>query len=147
MMRYSKCGRSCNSFASISGLAIVVTVLCLGCGPTPSAISGKVTYEGKPITTGTIVFVSQNGKVVSGNIWQGEYQVEGVEIGPGANVSVISHVPSPMMRPPTGPIEDIPQRESLEFVPIPDRYASASKSGLVCEVVEGEQTHDFSLQP
>ena len=129
-------------------LVVLASVqLCIGCGPTPATITGKVTFEGKPITTGSIAFLTQNGKVVSGNIWQGEYQVVGVEIGPKARVSVISHHPSPMMRPPTGPIEDVPQRESLEFVPIPDRYASAAESGLFCDVVEGEQTHDFSLKP
>lgn len=131
-----------------SGLCLTtVVLLCIGCGPTPATITGKVTFEGKPITTGTIAFLAQNGKVVSGNIWQGEYQVEGVEIGPGARVSVISHHPSPMMRPPTGPIEDVPQQKTLEFVPIPDRYASAAESGLSCEVVEGVQTHNFSLKP
>lgn len=128
---------------------ILVTMMLLmgaaGCGQRVATISGKVTFQDVPITTGTIAFISQNGKVVSGNIEEGNYTVTGVEVGSDATVTVMSHVPSPMMQPPTGPKAGVPIRAPLKYVPIPDRYGDPKRSGLTCQVIEGTQTCDFAL--
>lgn len=142
----SKRGYSCVR-ASVTLFALLLLTVYSGCGPTPSTITGKVTFEGKPISTGSIVFISPGGKVVSGNIFVGDYHVTGVETGPGTTVSISSHQPSPLMRPPTEDGGDVPQRKTLEYTPIPGRYRRSETSGLTCNVVEGEQTLDFALQP
>ena len=138
----SKCLRA----VGLAWISLLLPVL-VGCSPPTSTIKGKVTFEDEPITTGTIAFVSQNGKVTTGNIEFGDYKVSGVEIGPGARVAVMSHEPSPMMQPPTGPIQQAPDQQTLKYVPIPGRYADHEESGLTYDVVEGEQTRDFQLQP
>lgn len=126
--------------------ASVVFSMTLGCNPPTSTINGKVTFKDEPITTGTIAFVSQNGKVISGNIEFGKYEVSGVEIGPGATVVIMSHEPSPMMQPPTGPLFEEPEKDPLKYVPIPAKYGNHELSGLKVDVVQGKQTHDFTLQ-
>ena len=131
------------------GRQILATMMLLsaaaGCGQRAATISGKVTFQDVPITTGTIAFISQNGTVVSGTIEGGIYTVTGVEIGPDATVTVMSHVPSPMMQPPTGPEAGVPVRAPLKYVPIPDRYSDPKRSGLTCQVIEGRQTRNFAL--
>lgn len=129
---------------------IATTMLLLattGCGDKKGTISGKVTFEEMPIPVGTIAFISQNGKVASGTIEQGRYSVTEAEVGPLATVTVMSHPPSPMVHPPTGPADGAPVYPPGQYVPIPDRYADTKRSGLTCDVVEGTQTHDFVLQP
>jgi hypothetical protein len=132
--------RDCKILATM-----VLLTAAAGCGQKAATISGKVTFQEVPITTGTIAFISQNGKVFSGNIEEGKYTVTGVEVGPDATVTVMSHVPSPMMQPPTGPIAGVPNRKPLKYVPIPDRYGDPKRSGLSCQVMEGAQTCDFAL--
>lgn len=110
-------------------------------------ISGKVTFKDMPIAQGTIAFISNNGKVASGNILGGAYTVKKMEIGPDAKVSITSHPPSPMMQPPTGLVDGQPLYPPGKFVRIPERYGNSKASGLTYDVVEGTQTHDIDLEP
>lgn len=126
---------------------IVLAAATSGCGQQSGTISGNVSFQDKPISIGTIAFISQDGIVASGTIENGIYTVEGVEVGPNATVTVTSHVPSPMMHPPTGPVAGAPTHQPLTYVPIPDRYSDPKQSGLVHEVIAGPQTRDFDLQP
>lgn len=50
--------------------AAVFTLLgCGGQGGDPSApVSGRVTFDGKPLTAGEVIFVAENGKRSKGNI-------------------------------------------------------------------------------
>jgi len=91
--------------------------------------------------------MSQNGKVASGNIEEGNYSITGLEVGPGARITVTSHPPSPMMVPPTGTDAGTPVYDPKHFVRIPDKYKDVTRSGLTYDVVEGTQTKNFDLQP
>lgn len=130
---------------------ILVTVGLLlassGCGQKDAAISGKVTFQGAPIPVGTIAFIGQDGKVVSGTIDKGTYSVTGVGVGSNVTVTVMSHPPSPMMHPPTGPADGGPVYPPGQYVPIPERFGDPKNSGLTCDVKAGTQTHDFALKP
>ncbi|QEG36379.1 hypothetical protein [Bythopirellula goksoeyrii] len=128
-------------------VAILLLSMVTGCGPKSARISGKVTLQDVPITTGTIAFISKNGKVTSGNIENGNFVVVGAQVDPNTSVTVTSHTPSPMMQPPQGPMKSVSDEPQLKYVPIPDRYGNSDSSDLKCEVVEGEQKIDFDLQP
>ncbi len=132
--------------SSIVGLSLLVLLLS-SCGGRPTGdVSGKISYNNRPLSLGTVAMIAEDGTVASGMISDGQYKVEGVPIGPA---TIIIHVypPSPMMHPPTGPEAGAKPKPRLIFVPIPDRYSDASSSGLTYTVAKGQQTHDLALGP
>jgi hypothetical protein len=130
----------------VIGLSLLVLLLT-SCGGRPTGVvSGKIAYNGQPLSLGTVAMIAEDGTVASGMISDGQYQVENAPVGP-AKITVHVYPPSPMMHPPTGPAAGVQQKPPLAFVPIPDRYADASRSGLTYTVVQGPQTHDLALGP
>src|SRR5438045_892164 len=78
----------------ISGLLCAsLLVSACGCGGT-ATVSGKVSYQGRPVTYGSVIFLGDDNKARSGVIEpDGSYTVE--KVFPGeALVGVISHDPS-----------------------------------------------------
>jgi hypothetical protein len=134
-----------NQLAVIIALALLA-VTAVGCGSSAGTVTGKVTFQGEPITIGTIAFIGPTGKVVSATIRDGAYTASDVETGL-ATVTVTSHEPSPMMHPPTGPDPSAPPPPPLKYVPIPDRYSNAKRSGVTYTVRPGKQTYDVALKP
>src|SRR3954471_22605789 len=53
-----------SKFAGLSGLFVYPWFLLLlcGCGESTADVSGKVTYQTKPLKGGNITFISQSGK-------------------------------------------------------------------------------------
>jgi hypothetical protein len=87
-------------------------------------VQGKVTFEGKPLP-GTITLTAKDGTIVSGAIdADGAYRVEAVK--PGAYTVSVN-------------VKD-------KTVNLPKKYTEADKSGLMCEVVAGNQTFDLELK-
>lgn len=128
------------------GLSLFVLLLT-SCGGRPTGVvSGKITYNGQPVSLGTVAMIADNGTVASGMISDGKYQIENVPVG-SVKITVTVYPPSPMMHPPTGPAAGVQQKPLPPFVPIPDRYADAARSGLTYTVVRGPQTHDIALKP
>jgi hypothetical protein len=123
----------------ISGLTIALLGWCVGCakdgdGDTLLPVSGKVTYQGQPLTTGTVILVADATK---GNTTkheprgvidnQGNYRVSTAGRAgapPGwYKVAVIAH------RPPS-PNEPYAVTGSL----MPKKYGDANTSELAIEV-------------
>src|SRR5262249_53728366 len=76
--------------------ALVAALLCAvtGCGKGVADVKGKVTYNGKPVTSGTVNIQSSEGETLSGEIKpDGSYLIEKVPCGP-AKVSVVSIDPN-----------------------------------------------------
>jgi hypothetical protein len=148
----------------VSLLVAGLLLLAMGCG-SKGSISGTVTYNGKPITSGTIVFAPDSGEPsVNAPIADGKYTIDKVPPGPAkVGVSSVfsgSGALTPMQmalqksggKPPEG---DIPEgaRKLMEGasnakqgVKIPDDYGDPSKSGLTYTVKGGKQTQDFDLK-
>jgi len=67
------------------GRAFAVAWLALavaGCGDRAVAVRGKVTYQGKPLTGGSVTLVGPTGLVYSGAVQpDGTYAIEGVPAG------------------------------------------------------------------
>ena len=68
---------------------IAMLIACHGCSPKggmPTApVSGTVTYQGNPVTSGTVMFVPQTGKAATGNIGpDGHYTLTTYDEGDGA---------------------------------------------------------------
>jgi hypothetical protein len=131
-----------------------------GCGGVTAPVSGKVTYQGEPVTSGYVVFYGADGRTDSGRLdGDGHYIVSKVPVG---DVKVTVLTTDPTRKPPSGGLSKAKQRskEPLEgapkldgpapagkFVAIPERYKDPDQSGLNFTVKSGSQTIDLELKP
>jgi hypothetical protein len=148
--------------ALLGCLLVCLLGLATGCSTPKSTdmgeVSGTVTFNGKPLPGGRVTFVSKGGQAFStgGNIDEnGHYKIE-APIGE-VNVSVDNRMlgASSDRRGPSGPAErpnlKRPGSEAAKpmaghFVKIPEKYHSASESGLTFTIKKGSQTIDIPLQ-
>lgn len=137
-----------------------------GCGPSAGSVSGNITFEGKGIPVGTVVFVPANGADVSGSIYEGKYLVDKV---PPGEAKVFITVPTSepaaggmpafaqgakigweKKGPPKGaPVPegfDPSKVDKLPNVKIPAQYTDAATTPLKYTVVIGKQEKDFELK-
>jgi hypothetical protein len=139
----------------------VLLLTAVGCG-SKGTITGTVSYQGKPIPAGTIIFSPDSGEpAANGPIADGKYTVDKVPPGP-AKVSVSSSYSegftSPMqvaMQKSGGkPPGEMPEgarklmegsAQAQKGIKIPEKYGDAAKSGLTYTVKSGKQTHDIDL--
>jgi hypothetical protein len=112
-------------------------------------VSGKVTFHGRPVVVGTVLFEGSDGSLRQGNIERdGSYSVKGVATG-SAKVAVTSRNPKssdfmPLQRDggkPLPPRPDIP-----EWFALPDKYELPYKSGLTYTIHGGENKIDIILE-
>jgi hypothetical protein len=142
----------------------VLGLLLCGCNPSgmgpQGQVSGKVTYQGKPLPGGRVTFLTSKGLIFSGPIdAEGNYKVKAA-VGE-AKVSVdnsmlkkdeapkvdIRHPPG--VTPPPGVQVEADNSSAITgtYVPLPARFQSPDSSGLTCNVQSGSQTHDIDLKP
>lgn len=122
-------------------------LLIVGCGQRAASglapVSGKVSYQGRPLHTGTVVFTPDSVRGTTGELARGEIQPDGTyrlksgeQMGtvPGTHRVTVIAIEQ-------GPAGATPQ--SL----LPSKYRDPELSGLSCEVVPGrENTINFNLQ-
>jgi hypothetical protein len=132
-------GAGCRRFGPGLVLALAVVVAFSGCGSSdPYAVktvsaAGTVTYQGKPVPKGTILFqpVDENGRPASGTIEDGKFTLSTYSEGDGA-------VPGKHMVAVVA-TEEVKTRDgdtSVKYL-IPEQYASAETSGVEVEVPSG----------
>lgn len=126
-------------------LAALTLCLCLGCGgsePT-TTVTGKVTYEGKPVTSGVINFRAVNG----GDPFGGGLQTDGTyktELPAGEYLVRIDSPPEYSQGMDAEGRLSVPKEVSPRQVPV--EYGSFEGSGLKATIKdEGPQTVDFPL--
>lgn len=125
-------------------LASFALVAALGCGG-PAApkreyadVSGKITYKGKPLEVGQVIFQPPTGAAVVAELdSEGAYSLKGV-IGPN-KVMVQS-------RDEMGETDaNDPKSRQMPRSNIPDQYGLPD-SGLKFDVEAGDNTADFDLK-
>jgi hypothetical protein len=132
-------------------LAGLMIALVPGCGKAPGVVSGKVTYQGKPLAMGTVFIVGSDGLLLTSPIGDdGTYRIENVPPGP-AKVGVASP------KPPTGeqaarafkgraPANLPPPPDQAKWIEIPETYLEPNTSGLTADIKPGANTHDIELK-
>jgi hypothetical protein len=120
-----------------------------GCsGVRTAPVKGKVTYQGKPLAFGSVIFMSQvpdtHPIVVEINP-DSTYEVKAVPIGE-ASVGVSSPDPNRPLE-----LRGNNKRPELKADPklwfkIPDKNSLPHQSGLKYTVVEGPNEHDIDLR-
>jgi hypothetical protein len=140
-------------------LSILLVAGCSRSAEQQGEVSGKVTFNGKPLPGGRVTFVGAKGYTGSGIISpQGEYSLNS-PLGE-VRISVDNQMlkEDPKMKSPKAQAylkKYRIQRPGVTFqskpdvngtyVRIPVRYADAGSSGLNFTVTPGSQTHDIEL--
>lgn len=129
---------------------IAVAVCCcllpllIGCGEPNAELKGTVTYNGKPLNSGSIMFQCDAGPVENANIESdGTYVISGLPMGPAKVTVQVSAPPQPG---PDGEITNEPGTYEPNPVMIPNKFASADTSGLTVDIKEAQQTYDIALK-
>lgn len=159
------CTRRCVLFLLIGLLGFFS-----GCDTQPerATVKGKVTLGDKPLTVGNVMFLSKTGNL-SGSASidkDGNYLLNDAPVGDMAIVVSVPKLPPgglDMMKrmknnPGAKDTESVDPNDSSKrigimgnipenVVPIPDKYADASTSGLSYTIKRGEQTKDINLTP
>lgn len=121
----------------------------MGCGAQVGSVTGKVSFQGKPIPVGTVAFFGQQNRVVVSDLAEdGTYQVDQLPIG-GADITVETPNVEPYSPtsgeppPPPGVLSPAFTRPNIK---IPPRYTDRQQSGLRLEIQPGQQTYDILLE-
>ena len=129
-------------------LPAAVLALAAGCGGRGD-VSGKVTYQGKPLVWGTVQFECSDGMLKQSNInSDGTYSVHGLATGK-AKVAVSSINPKSsdfQPRQAEGRPPPPPRPEVKGWFPIPDKYDTPHQSGLFYAINSGPNTIDIDLK-
>jgi hypothetical protein len=102
-----------------------------------------VTYKGKPVPNGTVLFVPDAGPQATGEIGpDGSYTLTTFRPGDGAVPGTYKVVVVAMQDTSNRLPED---RNPLPPPIVPDRYSSIATTDLTAQVKDGENTIDFPL--
>ena len=119
-----------------------------GCGKSIATVEGKITYQGKPLSTGEIHFFGEDKSCRSGVIGSdGSYVVSACPIGK-AKVAIVSKT-----------LKDLPNIDISKLDPaaleklgpptwvavVPAKYNNPAQSGLEYVVRSGKQRIDIAL--
>ena len=132
------------------GLLLLVGV---GCQEGKGRVSGKVSYNGKPLALGSVTFKASDKNFHQGNIGlDGSYDVPGVSLG-SALVAVNSSDPEvDYMGKRTLTEQEVSERttqqaaEKARWFPIPEAYSDPKTSGLSFQVGKGRNQYDIDLK-
>jgi hypothetical protein len=148
------------------GGSLVLTLsaaLLIGCGdasrPKLGKVSGKVTYNGQPVTKGVVSFVpsggpgAQTGQGATGEIGpDGSYTLTTFENGDGAvlgehTVLVIAREEDPAIKGHGMPIPDAKGQMKIKPAKllVPEKYATPATSPLHYTVQEGSHRYTIEL--
>ena len=133
-----------------SFVLLSIAALAAGCGPSgnekPTAVvRGKITYRGKPLELGTVMFIPDNmGPTAMGAIKKdGTYELSTYHEGDGATIG--THKVSIACKEEQTNFEGNAAATDGKRL-IPDKYFQEVTSGLTADVKAGqENTFDFNL--
>jgi hypothetical protein len=157
------------STRACGGLLILgLLILAVGCGPNYKAratVKGMVTFAGKNLTTGSVMFHGQHNLTGSATIDKnGNYICNDAPLGDVTITVSVPKVPDGgigRIMPPgmkdksTKSVDPSGSGKSISImgdmpsnvVPIPEKYADVKTSGLTYTVKRGENTYDIPLTP
>jgi hypothetical protein len=128
------------------GIALLA-LAAVGC-QSRGDVSGKVTYQDRPVVFGTVLIQGSDGNARQGNIERdGSYTVRGLAIGE-ARVAVNSPNPKGIVLVPNKDPnkKQEPYPDAPGWFAIPARYENQDTSGLTITVKGGSNTIDLELK-
>ena len=165
------CPLSFNHLLTRAVILMAASLLAGGCGTSTGTVTGKVRYNGKPLSHGSVSFLPESGKgaFVARIKEDGSYTIEKVPAGKvkivvNAGASSRGDPREAMMQqamksngielseearksmPSTFKDAAKGPQPSRPIISIPKRYSDPEKSGLELTVTGGPQTHDIELK-
>jgi hypothetical protein len=143
------------STACLTALLLGAGLGVPGCSSRGSAtVSGTVTYQGKKVTSGNVVFVGADGKAsLPAHIQEdGTYTARRVPIGPVKvavnNPPPVNYVPGVNVPRQMASDPEVQQvaREVAHYTPTPPQYADPGKSGLSTTLKGGSNSYNIALR-
>jgi hypothetical protein len=119
-----------------ASIAVSLLLIIAGCarkgGMETAPVSGKVTYRGKALPTGTVMFVPTEGPAATGEIGKdGTYKLTTYREGDGAVIGE-HKVTITALQGMEGALPEV--RSGTPGPLVPAKYLSAETSGLIAEV-------------
>jgi hypothetical protein len=138
-------------FQAVS-LLLAVLLAAGGCGGRYASVSGKVTYRGRTVTSGSVLLKSADDERVEAApiLPDGTYRLRRAPLGQ-VGVGVDNPPPSrpAVARAALDPSEAAEVREAAaqarNFVAVPPRYRDPGSSGITTTLKGGENTFDIAL--
>ncbi len=141
---------------ALAALFISLALFVSGCGSGVSEVTGKVTFSGKPVSSGSVILYCSDGQIVCGVTGaDGSYTIPNVPRGPAtATIQAHTRVPAglrlkqnlpPSINGPTPPTGEVTADQPV--LNIPARYALPEESGLSVVVDRGQVNYDIDLKP
>ncbi len=126
-------------------LTLVLIVSAVGCGGSNLAkVTGKVTYNGNPVTSGTITFAAADKPAAYGDLQpDGTYSLKTEKPGDGATPGAYQVMVVAMQ----DQGDSLPEeRNGLPAPTVPIKYTSLATTDLKADVASGkENVFDFNL--
>ena len=124
---------------------LAAAILLVGCSSgrlKTAPVQGTITYNGKPVPQGSIMFQPVDGPAATANINNGSYSLKTYRDGDGAvlgkhKVTIVS------LEDQSGRLPE--DRNPLPPPIVPLKYSFPDKSGLTAEVKDERNTIDFTL--
>jgi hypothetical protein len=131
-----------NCFVAVHVVVLTAT-LCSGCGQKSSLgrVHGKVTLDGQPVPSGSVVTLPPAGRGAHGIIKNGEFELGTVGENDGAVLGIHKAAVN-ATEPSQGTGPEAVAGKSL----LPVRYANPETSGLTIEVKAGDNTPTLELK-
>ncbi len=140
-------------------LPLIALVALSGCGSGGATVTGKVSYKGRPITSGSVIVRNADGTAESGVILpDGTYTVAGVKPG-HVQIGVFSPDPArarSILKPSEPRVKESPKGANAVhtsrktttpgWVPLPRSLGDPEKSGMACDVTSGDVRFDLDLK-
>lgn len=150
MLHLTSPGDDQRFLGSVLCFGALLLVSAGGC-TTANRVTGKVTYDGRPLPAGRVSFLCDGGNrpLLTAKIDEsGDYEIQNPPEG-RVRVAVETFEPQPKPAPGPDPVTGIDYSLSWEdegpYVPIPERYGSVQTSGIEAVISAGEQTLDITL--
>jgi hypothetical protein len=142
--------------------ALLALTLFGGCGsglPERGKVTGKVTFNGKPVPQGTVTFYPKTGRSASGRIQpDGTYTLTTFDEGDGAivgshevTIEAVRFAGAPRGKSFEEEIANVKSGKAADPAAakpqwlLPEKYSIRGQSGLTREVESGANTIDFAL--
>ena len=112
-------------------------------------VSGRVLFQGQPVTGGVVTFHPEKGAPVSGQVNEdGSYQIKKLPVGDyKVAVGTQNLGPANPGQPgKAGKDNKLPGGPGPRVIPLPEKYASPSTSGLTRKVEPGPQPFEIQLK-
>lgn len=137
----------------VAAILLLTVFVATGCNAQKASVIGTVSYQGKPVTSGEVVFIDDAGHATMPAYVRpdGSYAIREASVG-RKRVSFRNPKPSPL------PELDSPSSEQQDpelklmagalatYTPTPDQYRDPDSSGISFDLVPGENVCNIDLQ-